>query len=107
MCIRKYVYVSVCVYVCLTLDIARKTKRNERKHFYFTAKIFTMRRAKIQGAAASAVASASASARAGDGRRVWRSIAWHYLRAARQREARSYSKAVAADGRTTSSRTLH
>lgn len=66
-----------------------------------------MRRAKIQGAAAPAAASASAFARAGDVRGVWRSIAWHYLSAARQRKARSYSEAVAADGRTSSTRTLH
>lgn len=69
-CSYRHVHVYV-PYVCLSHSrycvqvCARKTKRNERKHFYISsvhsAKIFTMRRrAKIQRAAAASVAAAAA-----------------------------------------------
>lgn len=64
-------YMSMYKYVCLSHSrycvqvCARKTKRNERKHFYISpvhsAKIFTMRR---RAAAASVAGAAAASAAA-------------------------------------------
>lgn len=94
----------VCVCVCLTLDIARKTKRNERNNFTFQRNY--LRRDERKYIELLPLPLPLPLPGDGDVRGVWWSIAWHYLSAARQREARSYSEAVAADGRTTSARTL-
>lgn len=99
-----YVCISICVCVCLTLDIARKTKRNERNIFTFQRNY--LRRDERKYIELLPLPLPQPLPGDGNVRGVWWSIAWHYLSAARQREARSYSEAVAADGRTTSARTL-